>query len=110
MSRENLNYFMYEGRDDWKYTSPVGTFPANPFGVYDILGNVWEWTGDWHSSSYFKGSPALNPKGPKGGSTRVLKGDSWSVKVNNGCYERWENKPNAKTDKIGFRIAADLKK
>lgn len=61
------------------YTSPVGSYPANAYGLFDMAGNVWEWCWDWHSSSYYgtEGSPT-NPPGPVSGSHRVIRGGFWS--------------------------------
>ncbi len=59
------------------YTSPVGAFAANGYGLYDMAGNLWEWCWDWCSSSYYSSSPSSDPRGPSSGSNRVLRGGSW---------------------------------
>ncbi len=63
--------------DGYKYTAPVGKYPANESGLCDMTGNVWEWCEDWYDGSYYKNSPAVNPKGPNSGTHRVLRGGSW---------------------------------
>jgi formylglycine-generating enzyme required for sulfatase activity len=50
--------------DGHEYTSPVKSFPPNAFGLYDMSGNVWEWTADWYRPDYYTKSPAKNPQGP----------------------------------------------
>jgi len=59
------------------YTSPVGYFAANGYGLYDMAGNVWEWCNDWFSESYCDTGPTNNPRGPASGTYRVLRGGSW---------------------------------
>ena len=67
-------------------TNPVGSKAkgASPYGVMDMAGNLFEWTSDWYSESYFSNSPYKNPKGPNNGSSKVLRGSAWSARFNDG--------------------------
>jgi len=56
----------------------VGQKIPNAFGLYDTLGNVWEWVADWYDASYYAHSPEQDPRGPSSGEYRVLRGGSWS--------------------------------
>jgi formylglycine-generating enzyme len=58
------------------YSAPIGKFEENGYGLYDIVGNQWEWCGDWWADSY-DSSEVINPTGPDAGIVRVLRGGSW---------------------------------
>lgn len=55
----------------------VGTKAPNDFGLYDVLGNVWEWTGDWYAPDAYEKGPLVDPTGPARGTQRVMRGGGW---------------------------------
>jgi len=59
-------------------THPAGGKPANPWGLLDIHGNVFEWCNDWYQADYYKTSPEKDPRGPDTGAKRLLRGGAWS--------------------------------
>jgi formylglycine-generating enzyme required for sulfatase activity len=92
-------------------TAPVGSYPlgASPYGVHDLIGNVYEWLADWYQADYYKISPLRNPKGPDSGVFRVLRGGSW-VEINDKCRPsvRFGQLLDSADADFGFRIARDI--
>jgi formylglycine-generating enzyme required for sulfatase activity len=88
-------------------TQLVGAKKPNELGVYDMLGNVWEWVGDWYDRYYYKESPLKNPIGPKYGNERVSRGCSFNSEEGTCRISlRNYNKPNSRTIYLGFRLAS----
>jgi formylglycine-generating enzyme required for sulfatase activity len=84
-SHEYMNFgFTASGKDKWEYTSPVGSFAKNPFGLYDMNGNVWEWCEDsWHEN--YNGAPTDGSAWKNSNENRsLLRGGSWG-NVANDC-------------------------
>lgn len=95
--------------DNQNGTTPVGSYPPNAYGLYDMAGNVWEWTADWYDPHYYARSPKENPLGPESGSTKVLRGGAWLLfpEFCRVAY-RFRNNPDFRFNLIGFRLARSL--
>jgi len=91
--------------DGFKYTAPAGHYRANAFGLYDMIGNVWEWCSDW-KGDYEAGSQ-VDPVGPSTGSARVLRGGSWGDAAGNcRCAFRCWVRPADRNSYGGFRVSS----
>jgi len=104
----NFAWHADKDADGYSETSPVGRFPANGYGLYDMAGNAWEWCDDFYDSLYYRNSPERNPAGPDSGYTRVIRGGSW-LSINPvkflRCSSRMELKPYIRDRYYGFRCA-----
>jgi len=112
------------GEDGYLATAPVASFPANGYGLFDMAGNVWEWTSDWYRPDYYQtlaasGEIAVNPQGPSdsydpaepGVRKRVHRGGSFLC-TDQYCARyiaggRGKGEPDTGTNHLGFRCVSD---
>ena len=104
---KNYSNLVYvDSHDGYVFTSPVGKYHPNAFGLCDMHGNVWEWCADWYDKDYYEDSPVDDPTGPTKGSGRVYRGGGWSSSAG-GCRsaDRSGNTPGRRYSLLGFRVA-----
>ena len=89
--------------------TPVGSFPANAWGLHDMHGNVYEWCTDWSDGDYYATSAVDDPQGPSLGATRIIRGGSCDnvPAFVRSAFRNWAP-PEHLGDTLGFRVVVDL--
>jgi sulfatase modifying factor 1 len=98
-------------QDGFSAPAPVDSFDPNGYGLYTLVGNVWEWCADYFDAQWHQAATRVNPVGPLWGTTRVMKGGSYLCHAS-FCFRyrnaaRTANTPDSATGNIGFRVVRD---
>ena len=106
----SLDQIAWSKENAGNQTHEVAGKLANGYGLFDALGNVWEWVNDWYDPNYYQSGPTQNPSGPATGQERVLRGGSWIVDPKLlRVSDRYSIKPDARSDYFGFRCVWEPK-
>jgi len=106
-AKELEKHGWFDGNSQGK-RHPVGQLLPNQWGLYDMHGNVYQWTADWYDADYYKNSPEADPRGPAAGITKVMRGGEYS-------YPAWACRSAARkartpdhiTARTGFRVVCE---
>jgi formylglycine-generating enzyme len=94
--------------DGYQYVAPVGSYPPNGYGLYDMAGNVMEWVEDRYDRNYYENSPLVDPKGGSVGESRVNKGGNfYASPADSRCAFRGFSGPTMNFFNLGFRVVME---
>jgi len=107
--KEDKDNFVKRAIENGNSAHDVARKNANAFGLYDMLGNVSEWVGDWYDQNYYQNSPAQDPSGSASGMFRAMRGGYWmdppgAIRVSHRTYLM----PGIQFNYLGFRCVGEL--
>lgn len=112
ITHNDANIGGMEGNDIWIKVAPVGSFPPNGYGLFDMTGNVWEWCFDEYNADFYHESPIENPRfgresAPENENFRILRGAGWGGSADHiRVSDRWYHLTSGST--IGFRCVKSV--
>ncbi|MDR1166234.1 MAG: formylglycine-generating enzyme family protein [Deltaproteobacteria bacterium] len=101
--RDHLGDYAWHDSNSDAQTHPVGLKKPNPWGLYDIYGNVREWVQDYYGE--YAASPQVDPTGPSSGGARVSRGGSWDCRGHCRSADRESRAPDERSEIVGLRLA-----
>jgi sulfatase modifying factor 1 len=107
LKNDECQLYIKSKRLQMDHPAPVKSYPPNPWGLYDIYGNVWEWCSDWYGK--YGQASATDPTGPESGSMRIRRGGSW-FKYGYSCRSanRSFGHPATRYQTTGFRLVREI--
>jgi len=104
-SAAQLADYAWFDKNSGGHPQPVGQKKPNAWGLYDICGNLWQWCNDFYGVDYYGQSPQQDPRGPKEGDTRVVRGGAWKFSGDNcRCGYRYNENPGYVDVCFGYDI------
>jgi formylglycine-generating enzyme required for sulfatase activity len=105
----NLDEVAWSKQNSGGQTHDVAQKRPNGFGLYDMLGNVWQWVNDRYDENYYRSSPSQDPQGPASGKLRVMRGGSWNDDPSAArVSSRFGDFPTDRYEAAGFRCAGEV--
>ena len=104
-SRDSANFAGKSGNDIYEFVAPVRKFNPNPYGLFDMAGNVWEWVNDFFGP--YTAAAVADPKGPAGGKEHAIRGGSFDSNPKEHLRISYREGKSKDANNIGFRCAID---
>ncbi|HZY88574.1 MAG TPA: formylglycine-generating enzyme family protein [Gemmataceae bacterium] len=103
---EEVAQYAWQNVEPGMKTHPVGQLKPNAWGLYDMHGNIWQWTGDWYAADYYQKSPGEDPPGPGVGDARVMRGGGGfgNLAAARSAFRYAFIAPSRGSTTVGFRV------